>query len=121
MEYEITPEEVKSKLESGADFTLLDCRDPWEYQTARIEQAVNIPMGEIPARAGELDRDKHIVVVCHHGVRSMRVTAWLRQQVGARRRGEPVVSPRVRTAFIAWRDARRTVARAGCRTTVPAN
>jgi Nucleotidyltransferase domain len=47
--------------------------------------------------------------------------AWLRQQVGARRRGEPVVSPRVRTAFIAWRDARRTVARAGCRTTVPAN
>ena|SRR5689334_18511937 len=80
MEYEITPEEVKSKLESGADFTLLDCRDPWEYQTARIEQAVNIPMGEIPARAGELDRDKHIVVVCHHGVRSMRVTAWLRQQ-----------------------------------------
>lgn len=47
--------------------------------------------------------------------------AWLRQQVGARRRGEPVVSPRVRTAFIAWRDARRTVARAGCRTTVPSN
>jgi rhodanese-related sulfurtransferase len=80
MDYEITPEEVKSKLESGADFTLLDCRELWEYQTARIEQAVNIPMGEIPARAGELDRDKHIVVMCHHGMRSMNVTAWLRQQ-----------------------------------------
>lgn len=80
MDYEITPEDVKSKLESGADFTLLDCREPWEYQTARIEQAVNIPMGEIPARATELDRDKHIVVMCHHGMRSMNVTAWLRQQ-----------------------------------------
>ena len=80
MNYEITPEEVRSKLESGADFTLLDCREPWEYQTARIEQAVNIPMGEIPARVQELNRDKHMVVVCHHGVRSMNVTAWLRQQ-----------------------------------------
>lgn len=39
--------------------------------------------------------------------------AWLRLQIAARRRGEMVVSPRVRTAFIAWRDARRTVARAG--------
>lgn len=80
MHYEITPEEVKGKLESRADFTLLDCREPWEYQTARIESAVSIPMSEIPARVRELDHDKHIVVVCHHGVRSMNVTAWLRQQ-----------------------------------------
>jgi rhodanese-related sulfurtransferase len=80
MDYEITPEEVKTKLESGADFTLLDCREPWEYQTARIERTVNIPMGEIPARVQELDPDEHIVVLCHHGVRSMNVTAWLRQQ-----------------------------------------
>jgi hypothetical protein len=42
--------------------------------------------------------------------------AWLREQLRARRRGEQVVSPRARTALIAWRDARRTVARAGCRT-----
>jgi rhodanese-related sulfurtransferase len=80
MDYEITPEEVKTKLESGADFTLLDCREPWEYQTARIERTVNIPMGEIPVRVQELDPDEHIVVLCHHGVRSMNVTAWLRQQ-----------------------------------------
>lgn len=80
MDYEITPEEVKTKLESGADFTLLDCREPWEYQTARIERTVNIPMGEIPTRVQELDPDEHIVVLCHHGVRSMNVTAWLRQQ-----------------------------------------
>jgi hypothetical protein len=43
--------------------------------------------------------------------------AWLREQLRARRRGEQVASPRIRTALIAWRDARRTVATAGCRTT----
>jgi hypothetical protein len=42
--------------------------------------------------------------------------AWLREQLRARRRGEQIVSPRIRTALIAWRDARRTVAGAGCRT-----
>jgi rhodanese-related sulfurtransferase len=80
MDYEITPEDVKSKLEGGEEFTLLDCREPWEYQAARIERAMNIPMGEIPARVQELDPDEHIIVMCHHGVRSMNVTAWLRQQ-----------------------------------------
>jgi rhodanese-related sulfurtransferase len=80
MDYEIAPEDVKSKLEGGEEFTLLDCREPWEYQAARIERAMNIPMGEIPARVQELDPDEHIIVMCHHGVRSMNVTAWLRQQ-----------------------------------------
>ncbi len=80
MDYEITTEEVKSKLDRGDQLTLLDCREPWEYQTARIAGATNIPMGEIPGRIQELDPEGHIVVVCHHGVRSMNVTAWLRQQ-----------------------------------------
>jgi len=81
MDYEIIPEEVKSKLEAGESFTLLDVREPWEVQTARIAAAKLIPMGEVPTRAHqELDPDEHIVVVCHHGVRSMNVTVWLRQQ-----------------------------------------
>ncbi len=80
MDYEITAEEVKAKLGQGGELMLLDCREPWEYQTARVEGAVNIPMGEIPARVQELDPDGHIIVLCHHGVRSLNVTAWLRQQ-----------------------------------------
>jgi len=48
-------------------------------------------------------------------VEQANAPAWLRAQLRARRRGEQVVSPRTRTALIAWRDARRTVARAGCR------
>ena len=81
MDYEITAEEVKSKLDAGDAFTLLDVREPWEFETAKISGAKLMPMGDVPSRAHqELDPDDHIVVVCHHGVRSMNVTAWLRQQ-----------------------------------------
>ena len=81
MDYEITPEEVKSKLDAKQSFTLLDVREPWEFETARIETAKLMPMGEVPSRAHqELDPEEHVVVVCHHGVRSMNVTVWLRQQ-----------------------------------------
>ena len=81
MDYEITPEEVKSAADANSPFTLLDVREPWEYQTARIAGATLIPMGDIPSRAHqELDPEAHIIVYCHHGVRSLNVTAWLRQQ-----------------------------------------
>ena len=81
MEYEITPEEVKDKLDAGEEFTLVDVREPWEFETAHIDGAKLMPMGDVPARAHqELDPEDHIVVICHHGVRSMNVTAWLRQQ-----------------------------------------
>jgi rhodanese-related sulfurtransferase len=81
MDYEISPEEVKSKLDTGEAFTLLDVRELWESETASMQGAKLIPMGDVPSRAHqELDPEDHIVVVCHHGVRSMNVTEWLRQQ-----------------------------------------
>jgi rhodanese-related sulfurtransferase len=81
MDYEISAEEVKSKLDVGEPFTLLDVREPWEFEAAKIAGATLMPMGDVPSRAHqELDPDDHIVVVCHHGVRSMNVTVWLRQQ-----------------------------------------
>ena len=81
MEFEISAGQVKALQKAGSEFVLLDVREPWEFETARIEGAKNIPMGDIPARANqELDPDAHIVVVCHHGVRSLTVTNWLRQQ-----------------------------------------
>jgi rhodanese-related sulfurtransferase len=80
MDYEIQSEELQRMRDAGENFTLLDCREPWEYQAAHIEGAAHIPMQDIPARIQELDPEEHIVVICHHGVRSMNVTAWLRQQ-----------------------------------------
>jgi rhodanese-related sulfurtransferase len=81
MNYEITPEEVKAQLDAGEKVLLLDVREPWEFEAARIEGAKLMPMGDVPSRANqELDPEEPMVVVCHHGVRSMNVTVWLRQQ-----------------------------------------
>ena len=81
MDYEITVEELKTLRDGGSEFTLLDVREPWELQTAQIAGSKSMPMGDVPSRfQQELDPEDHIVVVCHHGVRSMNVTAWLRQQ-----------------------------------------
>jgi rhodanese-related sulfurtransferase len=79
MDFEITAEETKQKLESKAA-VLLDVREPWEVQTAAVSGAKVIPMGELQARVQELDPDEHILVMCHHGVRSLKVTSWLREQ-----------------------------------------
>jgi rhodanese-related sulfurtransferase len=81
MDYEVSVAEVKSMRDAEQEITLLDVREPWEIDVARISGSKHIPMGDIPARFNqELDPDNHIIVVCHHGVRSMNVTAWLRQQ-----------------------------------------
>jgi rhodanese-related sulfurtransferase len=56
---------------------LLDVREPWEYDLARIDGSENVPMGEIPARFEELDKTRSTVVICHHGVRSLQVVAFL--------------------------------------------
>jgi rhodanese-related sulfurtransferase len=81
MEFEISAGQVRALQKSGEKFTLLDVREPWEIEAAHIEGSKNIPMGDIPSRGQqELDPDEHIVVMCHHGVRSLTVTNWLRQQ-----------------------------------------
>ena len=80
MEWEVSAAELKQKLDGDSDLVLLDVREPEERATATIDPSFHIPMGDIPARVQELDPDQHIVVYCHHGVRSLNVTAWLRQQ-----------------------------------------
>jgi rhodanese-related sulfurtransferase len=80
LSYEISPAEAAQILrEKGAK--LVDVREPWEFATTSIEGSLPMPMGEVPTRAQkELDVDERLVVICHHGVRSMNVTAWLRRQ-----------------------------------------
>lgn len=80
LSYEISPAEAAQILrEKGA--RLIDVREPWEFATASIEGGLSMPMGEVATRAHkELEFDERLVIVCHHGVRSMNVTAWLRRQ-----------------------------------------
>jgi len=75
----ITPAELASWLaDAGRDQPLLlDVREPWEWQAARLEGAKHIPMREIPARLAELDPGLPVVAICHHGGRSQQVAAFL--------------------------------------------
>jgi rhodanese-related sulfurtransferase len=73
---------IKQMLDKGEKFTLLDCREPAEVATAMISGSTHIPMREIPARLAEIEGGPagRVVVHCHHGGRSLRVTQFLRQQ-----------------------------------------
>ena len=65
----------------GGQPLVLDVREPWELQTASVRadgfELVAIPMGELPARLGELNPARPVACLCHHGARSLRVAAFL--------------------------------------------
>jgi len=77
---QVTPVEVKRLLDAGRALVLLDVREPQEVALVRIEGAIHIPMGEVPARLHELDPEADIVVYCHHGMRSANVCGFLQQR-----------------------------------------
>ena len=75
---EMTPNELKARLDSGRPPILLDVRQDWETKLCRLENAVHIPIEEIELRTDELDSRSEIVVYCHKGVRSAAVAEYLR-------------------------------------------
>jgi rhodanese-related sulfurtransferase len=80
---EMTPAEVKQAVDSGSPITLIDVREPFEHAVARIEGADLIPMNTVPERVEEIRQKASatpVVVICHHGVRSLNVVHWLRRQ-----------------------------------------
>jgi rhodanese-related sulfurtransferase len=81
LDLEITPEAFALQRRQPSAPLLLDVREPWEQETAALSNATLMPMGDVPSRAhAELDPDAHIVVLCHHGQRSLSVAMWLREQ-----------------------------------------
>ena len=80
LDYEISPSEAAALVKEGKA-RLVDVRESWEFATARVQDSLHMPMGEVPARAHhELDPDERVMVLCHHGVRSLNVAVWLRNQ-----------------------------------------
>jgi len=80
---EVTPQEVKRCLDAGAKIHLIDVREPQEFALARIEGGELIPMRSVPAELQSLEAkadDGALIVYCHHGVRSLNVVHWLREQ-----------------------------------------
>jgi len=75
---EITPQALKARLGTPGAPLLLDVRQEWETQLAKLPNAVHIPIEEIEGRTAELNPEDDIVVYCHQGVRSAAVAEFLR-------------------------------------------
>jgi rhodanese-related sulfurtransferase len=75
----ITAPELADWLADGSrpQPQLLDVRETWEYETCHIAGSVQMPMNSVPERHAELDEDTPIVCICHHGMRSAQVAAFL--------------------------------------------
>ncbi len=58
---------------------ILDVREAWEFEICNITGSLHIPMNQVPASLSSLDRDKPLVVICHHGMRSLQVANYLVQ------------------------------------------
>ncbi len=83
-EYQITVPELKARLDNHGDVVLLDVREPMEWEIAHLNKAVLMPVAQVPGRVNELSTADDIVVYCKTGVRSARVTNFLRE-LGFRR------------------------------------
>lgn len=67
-------------MDAGNTPDLLDVRETWEYEICHIDDSINISMSEVPTRISEINPEQDIVVICHHGVRSMQVASYLKAQ-----------------------------------------
>lgn len=76
---EITVGELRDRLRDGSAPTLIDVREPWEWNIVRFPGAQLIPMSTIPASLDKLDPSSELVIYCHHGVRSAHVMHYLRE------------------------------------------
>jgi|SRR5579862_8922384 len=77
---EISPQQLRQRLDRGDKLLLIDVREPDEHQICRIDGAKLIPMRTIPANLQALDTGDDVICYCHHGMRSMDVAVWLRHQ-----------------------------------------
>lgn len=91
---EISPRELKRRLDDGAPPEVLDVREPWEHELCAIPGARLIPMDQLQWRVDELAPGREVVVYCHHGLRAAAVVQWLR------RHGLPAVN--LRGGIDAW-------------------
>src|SRR5881394_1938045 len=76
----ISVQQLKRKMDASNTFELIDVREPFEFEIARINGAKLIPLGEIPERADELDREQMLIVHCHSGRRSAEAVRLLKQR-----------------------------------------
>ena len=81
--FEISPRQALEQLASEGSAVIIDVREPEEFALAKIPDSLLIPMSKIPIEIQKLDEmadERTLLVLCHHGVRSLQVVAWLREK-----------------------------------------
>ncbi|MDA1343349.1 MAG: rhodanese-like domain-containing protein [Proteobacteria bacterium] len=76
---QLSATELKAKLQDKERFFLVDVREPNEFEVAHIDGSVLIPLNQIPGRLREIDMEQEVVLICHHGMRSMQAANFLNQ------------------------------------------
>jgi len=77
---EITPETLAAQRRAGAPLAILDVREPWEAEICAIDGSILLPLSTLPENLSALPQEIPLVVVCHHGMRSMQAVMWLRSR-----------------------------------------
>ena len=80
---EISPQDAAQRLKEAHRAVLIDVREPEEFAVSRIEGSRLIPMQSVPAQLQQLESladESALLILCHHGVRSLQVAAWLRER-----------------------------------------
>jgi rhodanese-related sulfurtransferase len=78
MIHQMTVTELQQRLQEPArNFVIIDVREPWEAEVCSLPDAIMIPMGQVPGRIDEIDRDQDVIVICHHGIRSQQIAYYL--------------------------------------------
>jgi rhodanese-related sulfurtransferase len=77
---QIEPETLAAWRADAVEHMLIDVREPWETELCSIDGSLDLPMGEVQEALDRIPNDRPVVVLCHHGMRSMQVVGWLRGQ-----------------------------------------
>lgn len=76
---DISPLDLAARLARGDVLTVLDVREPWEFETVHIAGSTSLPLSDLARGAESLDRDVEYIALCHHGMRSEMAAGWMRQ------------------------------------------
>ena len=81
---EISPEDLHRRLQAGEDLQLVDVREDMEFDYCHLPGSHLVPLSELTRRTAEIRAEGPVVLICHHGVRSMQALAYLKQRLGYR-------------------------------------